>query len=55
MGDAVPGRVVKSSFHLPSSSGDVVGACVAALALVINAESGRAPPGAQFMLQVTTL
>jgi hypothetical protein len=27
IGDAVPGRVVKSSFHRPSSSGDVVGAC----------------------------
>ena len=30
IGDAVPGRVVKSSFHLPSSSGDVVGACTTA-------------------------
>ena len=29
MGDAVPGRVVNSSFHLPSSNGDVVGACKA--------------------------
>ena len=30
IGDAVPGRVVKSSFHLPSSSGDWVGACTSA-------------------------
>ena len=42
MGDAVPGRVVKSSFHLPSSSGDCVGACAPLLALYLLPEADGA-------------